>query len=128
MTFVFWEYGDHGFSLHGPIVTLNYDSSGYLFLHRIARNDQGTLVLKTYPVGNVLNESAITPAPPPPSFNTSCSVHYFTSSQSDLVKMMIHGDAPRNFTIKYSPDSENIDVEWSETFLKEARAVLNENG
>lgn len=124
LTFVFWEFSDKAVLLHGPIITLNYGVDGYLFVHRIAKDETGKFTLKTYSVGNLLNEGRVIPEPASPTFNTSCTVHFFTSSVSDATRMMIHGDDANKFMVRYSPETGEVNVMWSETFFKEANTLV----
>lgn len=124
MTFAFWKRDANDIKLLGPVLALNYDNSGFLFLHRISQSAKGGWTLKTYPVGNLLNESVMrVSAPPAPDFNTLLSVHYIVSTDSDKVRMLLKKGNNTNISIKYSPDTESIDVVWSPEFAEDVRCA-----
>lgn len=127
MTFVFWEYGSRGVELTGPILTLNYDANGYLFLHRIVRTEQDKWTRKSYAVGNILSErNSDVPPSPPPDFNTFFSVHYLISTErNDKVNLLIKKGEQKNIEIRYSPESGMIDIQWTSEFIEEIKCATS---
>lgn len=120
LAFVFWAYDAHHVELMGPIIALNYETGGYLFVHRLARDESKKWRLTTYPVGNFLNEGNAVPTCTRPDFDTFFSVHYLVSRDSDnKLRLMIKKGINKNVCIKLAPNGEELQVDIDRSFLDE---------